>query len=799
MPAFSTPPRDRAGHARILRQQLQGAIAAAQAEHQQQGTDAESRGLQLALESHQGYDLRLESLEIRRAGIQLLQASTKNEVQHAVVFVPRDAYGTLSDRIDKYEQEATPGGAPKNRLLIESIERVRLAIAEDLWSDTGDFPRVDAPIWWEVWLPKGSQSAQASFDALRRECGALGWDTGRRFLEFSERVVTMVKARPSDWSRSRVLLELLAELRAPVEPALPYLDLYPREQAEWVRDMQRRLRVAHPQAPAVCLFDSGVDRGHPLLQDSLLVSDWQAVDSAWGAADGPEHHGTCMAGTALFGDLADVLNAAAPIALSHRLESVRILPPAGANPPELYGAVFSQAVSLAEVAAPARSRTICLAVTAAEASGSGAPSSWSAAVDQAAFNDGANTRLVVVSAGNVRELDREYSYPATNQSAGSVLEDPGQSWNCLTVGAYTQRTALSPEYQGWTVIAPVGGLTPSSRTSVAWDERERSPWPLKPDVVFEGGNWIVAEQGTRSPCAETHLLTTAVHPSGALFDTNADTSAAAAQAARLAAMIQARYQNLRAETIRALLIHSAEWTEAMVRLAPGSGQAQVLKRIRTFGFGVPSIERALYSLRNAVTLVAEGAIQPFRRGDDGGTRANQMSLHQLPWPAEALNDLGQTQVRMRVTLSYFIEPNPGRRGMVPRTRYASHGLRFDVRRPGESLDAFKQRLSADERDPDAPIETVGEKRIWVLGVNGRARGSLQGDWWEGTGDQLAASDYIAVYPVTGWWKERTHLGRLERAAPYSLIVSIETPTQAIDLYTLISTQASVPIQVVASA
>lgn len=796
MPAFRTPPRDRSGHARALKQEVEGAIAAAQAEHRQVGTEAESRGIQLALESQQGYDLRLESLENRRAGIQLLQSTTRNGVQRAVVFVPRAAYGLLSDRIREYEQETTAGGAPKNRLLVESIDRVRLAIAEDLWADTGNFPRVDAPLWWEVWLPKGEQTGQAVYDSLIEHCSRLGWDVGRRFLEFSERVVAMVKARPSDWSRSRMMLELIAELRAPVEPALPYLDLHPREQAEWVRDVQRRLRVAHPESPAVCLLDSGVSRGHPLLQDSLLESDWQSVDPAWDAADGPEQHGTCMAGTALFGDLAEVLHTNGPVALAHRLESVRILPRIGSNDPELYGAICAQAVSLAEVAAPNRHRTICLAITAAERTGIGAPSSWSAAIDQAAFNNGSDTRLLVVSAGNLRQLDDQYRYPDSNQSSDGAVEDPAQSWNCLTVGACTQRTALSAEYHGWNAIAPVGGLTPSSRTSVAWDADERSPWPLKPDVVLEGGNWIVGERGTRSPCPETHLLTTALHPSGALFDTNADTSAAAAQAARLAAMIQARYPALRAETVRALLVHAAEWTPAMRTLVPGDGQAHVMKRIRTFGFGTPSIERALFSLRNAVTLVAEAAIQPFRRGNNGGARANQMAVHDLPWPTEALYELGELSVRMRVSLSYFIEPNPGRRGMVPKTRYASHGLRFDVKRPGETVEAFKQRLSAAERDdPDAPIDTVGETRNWVLGVNGRARGSLQCDWWEGTAEQLAASDCIAVFPVTGWWKERPHLGRLECAAPYSLVVSIETPTQTVDLYSIISAQAVVPVQV----
>ena len=55
-----------------------------------------------------------------------------------------------------------------------------------------------------------------------------------------------------------------------------------------------------------------------------------------------------------------------------------------------------------------------------------------------------------------------------------------------------------------------------------------------------------------------------------------------------------------------------------------------------------------------------------------------MHLHDLPWPRDVLEDLGETPVEMRVTLSYFIEPNPSRRGHRSRYRYESHGLRFDV-------------------------------------------------------------------------------------------------------------------------
>ncbi len=800
---FTTPPCDRVAHARSLRRRVMSAEAEGEREIAEQNAAAEVRGIQIVFESHAGFDLKLESLENRQKGIKLLNVRTVGEIQRAVVFVPRKAFGHFVDRIAKYEAEPTDGERPRYWRLIESIENSRLAIAEDLWTDASPFPQVDAAIWWEVWLPLEDGKPAEQHQSLRAVCDTLGLESGQRWLTFSERVVTLVKAHPTDWARSRMLLESVAELRAPVEPASPYLNLAPIEQAGWVRDLLNRVRVALPNAPAVCLLDTGVNRSHPLLEDSLLVADWQTVDADWGAADNAENeqhgpHGTLMAGTALFGDLGYRLRESGSLLLTHRLESVRILPRRGQdNPPELYGQITQQAVSLAEIASPHRPRVVCLAVTANDASGQGAPSSWSAAVDQLAYGNGESTRLLLVSAGNISEFHEDYVYPNTNHSEAGVVEDPAQAANALTVGAFTERTQLTTEYDGWSAIAPVGSLAPMSRTSAAWDNDGRSPWPLKPDVVFEGGNLIKDSGGHISTCAETELLTTIVARTGALFDTNSGTSAAVAQASRLAAQIMAKYPSLRPETVRALLIHSAEWTDAMMTMVPGTSKDSVRRRVRTFGFGVPDVRRAMSSVSNAVTLVSESAIQPYIVGDYG-PKSNQMGLHQLPWPREALYELGDVRIRMRVTLSYFIEPNPGRRGRIPRTRYASHCLRFDVLRPGEEIEDFKKRVSAAEReDEDADIDTTDDPRDWVVGVKGRARGSLQGDWWEGTATHLAGSHAIAVYPVTGWWKERRFLGKVESTSRYSLVVSIETPPETIDLYTLLTAQTEVPVEVVA--
>ena len=150
-----------------------------------------------------------------------------------------------------------------------------------------------------------------------------------------------------------------------------------------------------------------------------------------------------------------------------------------------------------------------------------------------------------------------------------------------------------------------------------------------------------------------------------------------------------------------------------------------------------------------------------------------MHFYRLPWPKEALEDLGPAVVRLRVTLSYFVEPNPSRRGWKRRYRYASHGLRFDVKLPTEDMDTFRKRLNqrALEEDEERP-QSGSDSEDWFLGEQARNKGSIHSDTWEGTAADLAARGVIGVCPVSGWWKDQPKRDRSKFGARYALVVSI---------------------------
>ena len=96
-------------------------------------------------------------------------------------------------------------------------------------------------------------------------------------------------------------------------------------------------------------------------------------------------------------------------------------------------------------------------------------------------------------------------------------------------------------------------------------------------------------------------------------------------------------------------------------LPDNPSQANKRALIRRYGYGVPDLARAIRSLSNDVTMVIEGRLQPYA-ANGGGVKTKDMILHDLPWPVDVLEGLGQTNVQMKTTLSYFIEPNPGGKG-----------------------------------------------------------------------------------------------------------------------------------------
>lgn len=799
----SKPPPElqRAQHGAALQAQLSALrlVAEATVTSQAELGFESGLGLQIQFIGQPGVELAFESLENSPKKIELLSVRTEGDSTFANVFVPEGKLDHFKKYVADYlaERKKSNGDALDHKALINTISSIRAAEMRVLWTDDPELlpQSVDEQFWWEVWLPVRGERNMVVAD-FRKFATLANCTVSEHQANFPERTVLLMYGSQQQLSQSVMMLNCVAELRRAKDTAEFFDGMTRDDQQGWLDDALGRLSVASDadSTPRVCLLDSGVNREHPLLAQLLDSTDIHTVEPAWGADD-QANHGTGLAGLVGYGDLVEALASTAPISVPHRIESVKIILGEGANEGDakLHAYLFGEAVSRPEIAAPDRRRVFSSAVTASDYRDRGRPSSWSATVDQLASDtDGAGQfpRLFVLSAGN-SDRSAWLAYP---ESLGTnLIHDPGQAWNALTVGAYTAMTESG--VVGVAAIAPKGGPSPYTTTSSTWD----SVWPLKPDVVLEGGN-VGKDALSAVEISGLHLLTTHYRPVDRLFTTTNATSAASALCARMAAQLMAAYPDLRPETIRALIVHSADWTDVMrqmylpINSAPT--KTDYVHLIRHCGWGVPDLNQALWSAGNSLTLIVEDFVHPYKKVAGKGIKSRDMNLHALPWPKEQLEALQDAKVQMRVTLSYFVEPNPSARGTASKFYYPSHRLRFDVQRPLDATtDDFIARINAAAEREDEGDSVNPKDPDWRLGDRLRHRGSLHQDIWEGSAAALASRGFVAVYPSMGWWRTRPALDRYNLPARYSLIVSIRTEQTEVDLYNAIANQIATVVAV----
>ena len=804
------PTRNRVAHSQKLLNQFESIWQAKAQLQQQRGAEqiATREGTYISFTSTANHDLITRSLESIRGKnpkkwIRLLNVRSEiNELGQkqtkAIVYVPKGKEGHFISKIQKYQQEETDKGEPKNAPLVNSIEDVSIALLEGLWTDNPQLIPADATKWCEAWLNVNTKEnkEQEQVAQFLTTLENIGIEYKHNSIIFPERAVLLINVNRIQLIELMLQSDLLAEFRAGQEPAGFWVNENNVEQQNWVHDLLGRIELVDSNVK-ICLLDSGVNNGHQLLQPLIDDANTLTVDNVWGTDDHESGagHGTLMAGVAGYGKMEQVLVSQNQVLLTHRLCSVKILPRPHQNgtPKELWGDITAQGIARAEIQNPNIVLVYCMSVTSTEDVNIGRPSSWSGAVDNLAYGEGENQRLIIVSAGNIRDDESWQNYPHSNFT--SSVQNPAQAWNAIVAGAHTEKVQVTdPNFQNHSLVANEGELSPYSSTSLIWERK----WPIKPDVVFEGGNLLKAPDNNITSHEDLELLSTSKSIQIKPFDTVNATSAAAAQASWFAAKVAFEYPDAWAETLRGLMVHSADWNNAMRNQhEKQNNKRDITNLLRTFGFGVPNLDKALYSQESALTFIAQETIQPFsyKEGSSSNTETNEIHFFDLPWPSDLLLEMGQTPVKLRITLSYFIEPGAGEIGWKDKYRYQSHGLRFDVNNVVEIEDDFRKRVNKAAREEDEEINGNAGSNRWVIGTNNRSSGSIHSDFWEGIAADLATCNHIAVYPVIGWWRERKHLGKVENKTRYSLIISLETPAQDIELYTTVKNIIEIPIEI----
>jgi hypothetical protein len=508
-------------------------------------------------------------------------------------------------------------------------------------------------------------------------------------------------------------------------------------------------------APAVCVVDSGILEGHPLLGPAIIAERSRSFPMELGppiprAPVRAAGHGTQVAGIALYGDV-DACAHAKSFAPALRVINARMLDDNNELHPDRMP--FLRDI-VEHVADACRVVNLSFGLEPHD----GFLSVHAAELDGLARERGV---LFVVSAGNVRPsvifggAAPNETYPEFMLADRWRVLAPAEALNALTVGGITPDRDPFTVDLAKKVVAPKRAPSPFSCSGGIKNV-------VKPELVEVAGNlaydhlakvWIENEPGLRiattSPRFATDAMLGMVHGS----------SFSSPRVANLAATLLSRYADATPNLLRALLIQSA-------RLPEGVREWEPTRAMRLCGFGVPDLDRALYCRPHRATLFYEGEIAP-----------DEVKLFDIPVP----EDFAKTKGRKAITVTVAYDPPVS---VVHRDRPAGVSLTWRLARgdvPEKDVESAIAAEAEREGSDTAPTVSKGKSpfRTGDLPKRAQQRGTVQKDvfsWKRGVyGDTYRLAIIAkAVRPAHAQTQQR-----------FAVVVSIETEDSGVNVFNLV--------------
>lgn len=724
--------------------------------------------------------------DLDKKGFQMELLSVKESNGTTIANVRIDAAKTfekLYKKLDEYREKDVESPLP----YIASIENINEIKIQDLFTDDESLFPTDLRnrLWWEIWITNKVEESVSHFQQIAHENNVY---FNERPIIFEDRTVFLVKASVVELENFIKKCSLIAEIRIAKELHQSILNYNTEDQEKLVTEIQEKIRdCTADNNIRIVVLDGNIIKRHPLIT-SFIVRNQQALTNF--SLENNKEHATEMASLTLLGDIRKTVEKD-DIFIHHTVEGVQIYDSVN-NDKDLYGKITEEAVQKTQD--NVHSAYIMPVTEEYSEHYHGKPSSWSASIDKVIFQ---NKKLFSISVGNISNICLEDDYDEMQKK--SCIESPAQSWNALSIGSYTDYCNSDLcRFEGavpYTLLSK--DISPYSRTSCLFS----SAWPIKPEVLFEGGNKVVHnDHNVYQHDALEPVACSGNFKEQAFTNINA-TSASTGLSGNFIGELMATYPLFWPETIRGLIIHSAEWSETMKNKLPSNyNKSDINKLSHIFGYGIPNLQKAKYSALSALTIIAQkdnfqvfvpknGSLSPKEK-----EKSSSILFVKLPWPKELLtNELGQRKIKLTITLSYYIEPNPSERGYSNKYAYQSHNLRFDLQRPTETLEQFRSRINKLIAVEETEGVTSSDSYDWLFGPNSRTHGSVHKDVLEISGVDLAAAEYVAVYSVTGWWKSRKTKLANDTFSRFSLIISIDAGETEVDLYNEIKNNIEIPI------
>jgi subtilisin family serine protease len=545
------------------------------------------------------------------------------------------------------------------------------------------------------------------------------------------------------------------------------------------------LEPPDPNAPKVCVIDSGIQEQHPLLRSAIATNDSRSwVPNETGlTADLVKNggHGTRVAGAVLYPNLIPTSGQKQAVCW---IQNARVLDKDCRLPKALFPpALISNIVKFYQ--GEKGTRIFNHSIAGSTPCRTQYMSAWAAEIDNLSWQQDI---LFIVAAGNlpinssfgnfrlsIRDrLQQGKIYPDYLLSNSCRVPNPAQSFQALTVGSVSPQTFKDLSRKS---IALQDYPSSFSCTGLGiWDS-------IKPEVVEYGGD-LVSDGGTATslttpPEVCPDLVRSTLNGGPMSAQDCIGTSFAAPKVAHIAACLAAELPNESCLLYRALIVQSARFPDWVK-----TTNFDLYSTIQLLGYGIPNLDRALGNSNNRITLIAKGE----RR-----IAARQAQIYEVSLPNELRSPGGDLDILIEVTLSYKAQPRRTRRA---RRKYLSTWLDWECSKKGEVPELFLARVLRDYEAPD-DVEKSESIFNWVLNKRkdrGQARnvsrqeGTLQKDWAIVKSYDLRKSFCIAVVGHEGWNNDPN------ATVPYALVVSFEAVDTNIPIYTSIA-NVQVPVEI----
>jgi subtilisin family serine protease len=621
--------------------------------------------------------------------------------RYLVQFPDEETLQAFREEIESYREEreeTTDLSYSLRRDFFDGLKDVRSLTAADRTGprleealEQGDLPQAPFYVDIDLWRPEDQGDARDLIQEIRQLC-----------REGDGGVTDQVLTNSLLLLRAEVNREVLDTLLGLDVVAL--VDFPPRADASVAAIFDRGnipddLPDPDPNAPRICVIDSGVVPGHPCLQGWVVNGrDYNTGENTPADQNG---HGTKVAGFAAYGEIRDRMVSGdwSPKAL---ISNAKVLRHGGHGSPvfpeesRIEGVIADAIRDFAEEGC----KIFNLSIGDRDRVYSGGRQfQWAEKLDEVARDLDV---VIVVSAGNRPEPpipDGRTSNELRSSLKENLLDEtqrvccPATAALPVTVGAISRQNAVVSEDGSRNIpdaipASPKFGTSPFSRTGPGYSLHSSKKPAIKPEFVHFGGNyalqtiaggpprWVKSHYLIGEPCITTEN-------NGRFLGTDAGTSFATPRVAHAAALAAKSVENLTGEPPSANLIRALLGSASASPPCEDDWLEEEEEQLSLVGYGVCRDDEVQYSSSNRVHVVASDEIE-----------LDRLHVYRIPIPDSFLREKG----RRGIVASLAYDP-PVRSS---RKEYLSRTMRFDVFHGLTNSKVAKYRAQQDGEEPSLP-------------------------------------------------------------------------------------------------